>query len=116
MAGSAAGVTAGAAGAGTAAWVVRGAVGVGAAAVCVVVVVTGVSRAAATTGGETFLAVEDTALVIRLSCTLPAASTACTPAVAVSRGADAPSDRAPPDVLTATAPEARAIATIPTIG
>jgi hypothetical protein len=32
----------------------------------------------------------------------------------VGRGAEAPSDRAPPEVLMATAPEARAIATIPT--
>jgi len=113
MAGSGAGLTAGGAGAGTAACVVGVVVGAGAAAACVVVV-TGVGKAAKATGGETFSVVAVTAPSIFLSCALPAAATAFTTVVAVGRGAEAPSDRAPPEVLMATAPEARAIATIPT--
>jgi hypothetical protein len=98
MAGS--GVTAAGPGAGTAACVVG--VVVGMATACVVGVVVGVTGVtAATIAGETFLAVA-----------------ACTAAVAVRRGADVASDRAPPAVLMAmamaTATEARAIATTPT--
>ncbi len=101
MAGSAGGVTAAGVGAGTAACVVGVVVGVGATTACVVGVVvgaTGVTESAATTGGETFLAVG-----------------ALAADVAAGWGADvAASDRAPPEVLMAMAPEARAIATTPT--
>jgi hypothetical protein len=118
MAGSAAGVTAGGAaggaGAGTAAGVVGMVVGVGVAAASVVVVATGVGNAAATTGGWTFFAVAVTALIIVSSCPVGEASTTCTAAGAVCLDAEAPSDRAPPEMLMATAPEARATATIPT--
>jgi hypothetical protein len=114
MAGSAGGLTAGGAEAGTAAGAVGVVVGGGAAGACVVVVVTGVGKAAGTTAGEMFSVVAVTAWCI-LSWTLPAASTARTAAVPVGRAAEAPSGRAPPDVLMATAPEARAIAAIPTI-
>ena len=90
---------AGRAGAGSAACVVGMVVGGGAAAVCVVGVVvgaTGVTEGATTTGGETFSAVR-----------------ALTAAVAVGPGAEVASDRAPPEVLLATAAEARTIATKP---
>jgi hypothetical protein len=113
MAGSAAGVTAGGAGAGAAGCVVGTVVGVGVAAGCVVVVATGAGNAVGTMAGETSLAVAATALFILSTCPLPAASTTCTAADEVGLGANAPSDRAPPEVLMAMAPEARATVTIP---
>ena|ERR1700722_7951248 len=114
MAGSAAGITGGGAGAGTAACVVGVLVGGGATATCVVGVVTGVIKPAGTTGDETFFAAAVAALFILVSCTLRAASAASTAAVAVGRGAAARSDRAKTEVLSASVPEARAIASTTT--
>ena len=73
----------------------------------------GAGDVAGTMAGEASLAVAVTALFILSTCPLPAASTTCTAADEVGLGADAPSDRAPPEVVMATAPEARAIASHP---